>query len=130
MITEELARTKEIARGEWREFLDAFSRVYEGWLVDIQIRDVGGHTETAAENLRLQGITADMKEDVENVITIIVGNALEDSLTHIISDPVHMRIEQTEESADKALEIESSDGTKTVVMFHSPMHPESVNGIV
>jgi hypothetical protein len=120
--------TQEITRGEWEAFFDSFSRRHQGWLVTVEVMgaDIGAQVE--ARRLPLEWIAAEMKND-DGLISIIVGDQAETHFTHMISKPSHVRLKKSEESADEALEIESADGTVTLVRFRSAVLPEVVDGI-
>jgi Family of unknown function (DUF5335) len=120
---------REIPRDEWIEFFDGFSRQHEGWLAAVEVfgTDIGAQVE--ARELPFTGITADLK-DGEDMVSIILGEEAEDHVTHTISRPTHVRLEQTAEGANAALQIESADGTTTLLRFRSAVLPEMVDGIV
>ena len=121
---------REIPREEWAEFLDSFSRQHEGWLVTVEVlgADIGAQVE--AEEKPLGGITAELKEGGQRSISITVGRTPEEHVTHNITSPTHVRLEQAESGANMALQIESSDGATTLVRLRSAMLPEMVDGIV
>ncbi|HEY0323119.1 MAG TPA: DUF5335 family protein [Pyrinomonadaceae bacterium] len=121
---------REIPREEWAEFLDSFSRQHEGWLVTVEVlgEEIGAQVE--AEGKPLGGITAELKDNGEDLISIIVGLTPAESVTHNITAPTHVRIQQAENGADMALQIESSDGATTLVRLRSAMLPEMVDGVV
>ena len=74
--------TKEIPAAQWREFLDGFSRVHDGWLVTLEILgELGAQIE--ANQLPLRGITADRDGD-RTEITILLGDA-ERRVTHRVT---------------------------------------------
>jgi hypothetical protein len=120
---------REIPRDEWVEFLDSFSRQHEGWLVTVEVfgAEIGAQVE--AEEMALEGITADLKGG-EDAISIILGKRSAEHVTHNITQPTHVRIEQAENGADMALQIESRVGVTTLVRLRSAMLPEMVDGIV
>jgi Family of unknown function (DUF5335) len=121
---------REIPREEWVEFLDSFSRQHEGWLVTVEVlgEEIGAQVE--AEEMMLEGVTADLKGVGEDVISIILGNGSQERITHNITQPTHVRIEQTEGGADMALQIESGDRVTTLLSFRSAVLPEMVDGVV
>jgi Family of unknown function (DUF5335) len=121
---------REIPRDEWVEFLDSFSRQHEGWLVTVEVlgSEIGAQVE--AQELPLQGITAELKDGGEDAISVILGGGPTGHVTHSITGPTHVRIEQTEDGADMTLQIESGDGVTTLVRFRSAILPEMVDGIV
>jgi hypothetical protein len=110
----------EIPRHEWIRFFDEFSREHEGWITTVEVlgSDLGDQEE--ATGLPLVGISADLK-DRENIIEVMVGNRPDAHITHTITSPKRVLIKPPEEEAHEAIEIESEDGTITLVRFrHIP----------
>jgi hypothetical protein len=122
--------TREIPREEWIEFFDGFSRQHEGWLVTVEVLGSELGAQVEARELRLEGITADLKGDDEDTISIMVGETPDDHVTHTITAPSHVRLEQTQEGANEALQIESGDRVTTLLRFRSAVLPEMVDGVV
>jgi hypothetical protein len=121
---------REIPREEWAQFLDSFSRQHEGWLVTVEVLDAEIGAQVEAEEKPLQGITAELKGGGDDSVSINVGRIPAEHVTHSIIAPTHVRIEQAENGADMALQIESSDGATTLVRLRSAMLPEMVDGVV
>src|SRR2546423_14227976 len=121
---------REIPREEWVNYLDTFSRQHEGWLVSVEVLGAEIGAQVEAEGKPLEGITAELKGGVEDLISINVGRTPAERVTHNITAPSHVRIEQAENGADMALQIESSEGATTLVRLRSAMLPEMVDGIV
>jgi uncharacterized protein DUF5335 len=121
---------REIPREEWGEFLDSFSRQHEGWLVTVEVlgEEIGAQME--AEGKPLEGITAELKDGGVGSIIITVGLTPAEHVTHNIIAPTHIRLEQAENGADMALQIEASEGATTLVRLGSAMLPEMVDGVV
>ena len=63
-------------------------------------------------------------------IAISVGITPSDHLRHTVNAPTRLWLKQTNHAADEALEIESTDGTKTLLRFRSAMPAEMVDGLV
>lgn len=122
--------TREIPRGEWVAFLDSFSRQHDGWLVTVEVLglEIGAQVESREQPLR--GITADLKDDGEDMISIFVGGKPDDHITHIIHAVTHIRLKETEQGAHEALHFEPKRGAATLLRFRSPMLSELVDGIV
>lgn len=118
---------REIERGEWSSFLDHFSRQHDGWLASLKVvgPDVGEKEE--AEGLPFHGITYETKGTGRNDISIFLGQGTQEDETHTVTNPTHIRFEQTEQGADQGLEVESGDGEKAIVRFLNPMRPEAVD---
>ena len=122
--------TREIPRDEWNAFFETFSKQHEGWLATVEVlgEEIGAQEE--AHELPLVGITADLKGSDADAVSIIVGKRAEDHITHTITGATHVRLEQAENGADEALQIESAGDATTLLRFRFAMLPELVDGIV
>ena len=122
--------TKEIPREEWSNFFDVFSRQHEGWLATLEIfgPEVGAQEE--AHELPLEGISLASGGNETDAVAISLGKTPEDHVTHTITKPEHVWLEQTSGGANAALEIESEDQNKALLRFRSPLLPEMVDGVV
>jgi hypothetical protein len=122
--------TQEIPRAEWRTFLNTFSQQHEGWLATLEVfaTDIGAQQE--ARDLPLEGITTTTTTNELQAIAISLGKIPEDHVTHTISGPTRIWVEQTSEGANAALEIESADDVKTLLRFRSALPAEMVDGVV
>ena len=122
-------KTQEIPEKEWTAFFDSFSRKHEGWLVRMEIfgPEIGAQVEEG--DLALKGITHEFHEKEGNTITIMTGAKPDDHITHSISRPTQVSLEQTDEGADAALAIKSGDGDTTLVRFRSVILPEMVDAV-
>jgi hypothetical protein len=120
--------TREIPRNEWIKFFDDFSQQHQGWVVSVEVisPEIGDQEE--AEGLPLVGISADVK-DGENRIEIMVGGKPGAHVTRILESPKRVWVKQAEEEAHEAVDIESEDGTKTILRFrHIP--PDEVERLL
>ncbi|HLE61616.1 MAG TPA: DUF5335 family protein [Pyrinomonadaceae bacterium] len=122
-------KTKEIPRSEWPEFFDSFSRKHEGWLVTLEVlgADIGAQVE--GRELSLEGIVSEWDEVHGDEIAVMIGGTPGDHITHNISRPTQVSLEQTDEGADAALAIKASDETTTLLRFRAAVLPELVDGI-
>lgn len=120
--------TREIARNEWSEFFDGFSRRHDGWLVTIEVLDEELGDQIEAENQKLKGIVAEPRND-PTTIDIFVGESPDGGSTHIIDRPTRVRVEEVG-GAEGALEIKSEDHGTTLVRFRSAAMPETVDGVL
>lgn len=119
---------REIPRGEWLSFLDGFSRQHEGWLVTLEIPEEQGRSEVEAKGLKLEGITPEHSEGHDR-ISIALGKAPDDHLTHFVSDPKRLIFMEEEDGGHTVLQIEAAGGSRTVVRFRGPARPETVNDV-
>ena len=122
-------RTQEIPKNEWTGFFDSFSRKHEGWLVKLEIfgPEIGAQVEE--RELALEGITDEWDEREGNTIMIMTGVKPDDHITHSITHPIQISLEQTDEGADAALAIKSEDGITTLLRFRSAVLPEIVDAV-
>ena len=122
-------KTKEIPKNEWAEFFDGFSRKHEGWLVNVEILgpEIGAQVEV--REMPLAGITDEWHEVEGNTIMIMTGAKPEGHMTHSISHPMSVSLEQTDAGADAALAIKSNDGTTTLLRFRAAALPELMDAV-
>ena len=122
--------TQEIPRKEWNNSFDSFSRQHEGWLATLEV--FGGEigAQEAGHELPFEGVSVAAEKGKRQDIAISMGKTVEAHFSHTIVNPVHVWLEQTNEGADVALEIESQDETKALLRFRSPMPTEFVDGAV
>ncbi|HEY3171318.1 MAG TPA: DUF5335 family protein [Thermoanaerobaculia bacterium] len=126
-VTETEMVTREIPPGEWKGFFDEFTRRHEGWLVTVELfGDLGAQVE--ADERPLKGIVAETKAG-SSPIEILTGDAPDETLTHVVAHPTRVRVEETPEGAEVALEIQSRDEGTTLVRFRATALPETVDGV-
>ena len=121
--------TQEIPREDWNNFFDAFSRQHEGWLATLEVFAPHIGAQEEAREMPLEGISVASRDDAE-AIAISLGKTPEDHVTHTITKPEHVWLEQTSGGANAALEIESESQNKTLLRFRSALPPEMVDGVV
>src|SRR6266581_9073439 len=122
--------TRDIPRPEWTEFLDTFSRQHERWLINVEVVTSGLGAHREVRDKPLTGISEDRKSGDAARISISAGERPEEHVTHFISRPSRVALEQTEEGAHKGLRIESENGETTLVLFRSPALPETLDGVI
>jgi hypothetical protein len=122
--------SRDIPREDWVTILDSFSRQHEGWLVNVEVvtDGLGAHREIREKSLI--GVSADLKSRGTDTISIITGDRSDDHVNHIISRPVRVALEETEEGAHKGLRIDAENGQTTLLRFRSPALPETVDGLL
>jgi hypothetical protein len=80
--------------------------------------------------LALEGLTDECDEVGGNKIMIMAGSEPDAHVTHYISQPTEVSLEQTDEGADAALAIKSADGTTALLSFRAVVLPETVDSLV
>jgi hypothetical protein len=120
-------RTIELAREAWADRLNEFTAIHEYWLVSVEVLgELGAQPEIS--NLPLLGVSID-RLDHDDVVVISVARSVSHHLTHVIEAVTRIFLQKTDDGADAALELESADGTKTILRFRASALPETVDGI-
>lgn len=121
-------RTTEIPREQWASRLTEFTVVHDGWLVSLDV--FGGELGAQHEivNLPLIGVAAE-RSGSEDRVAISVARAPGEHFTHVVHGVTRIWL-QSENAADAAIELESSDGLRTVLRLRVAALPETVDGIV
>ena len=116
---------REIARPDWKRFLDRFTRLHFGAIVNVNVSGVLVGCQNAIISQPLRGISTD-RDDV----LIDTGRRPLDHIGHRVPDVRAIRIQETDEGAVKAVDIDASDGTHTTVRFRSPIVTELLDSAV
>ena len=122
--------TREIPREQWSTFLDSFSRQHAGWLSTVEVLGsaIGARVQTREQPL--SGITAELKGGSQDLISILVGDSIDDHVAHVIHAPSCVRIKETDEGAHEALQIESESGETALLRFRATVRSELLDGYV
>ena len=120
--------TTEILHKDWKRALDQFSLVHEGWLVSLDVLSPQLGVLPQLHEVPLLSVTAESAHEGPEVV-VAAARSDGEHFWHVIPEPAHIRLEQTEEHADVALEIESTDGTISILRFRTPALPETVDGM-
>jgi hypothetical protein len=114
---------KNIPREQWPEFLDTFSRQHRAWLTTIEpeMRGVAAARPLrAVEPVRRGGTLAAIEIS-------FAGDSGGDTVR--VENPVALRLHQTVEGADRAIEITDDEGFCTRVGFRTTMPSDMLDGM-
>ena len=120
-------QTIEIRSDKWSQALSEFSAIHEGWLVSVDVLAPALGAQPEVHDLPLVGVVVEPRHG--GIVTIAAGRSGVGQMTHMVQSPARIWIERTDNGADVALQIESADGTKTIVRFKTPALPETVDGV-
>jgi hypothetical protein len=118
---------RSIARSEWANFADEFSRRHDGWLVSVAVEEGSRFRRYAARDVPLRGVVAEPDNDTGSLM--IFTSDTTPLFTHFIEHAISVEVEETAEGAESALIVTDRDGVRTILEFRSPMLPELVDGI-
>ena len=121
-------RNRLVSRTEWPRFFRDFSRRHADWLVTVRILSPGLGSQVESSDLPLEGIVADPAG--HGPIAIHVGRSAQRHVEHEVADPRQVWVELSAAGAEEAVEIESEDGTKTILEFRSAPLPREVDGLL
>jgi hypothetical protein len=107
--------TREIPRDAWNTFFSRFSNDHETQFVAVEVmgQDIGAQVEGRA--LLLSGIST--ADDAGESLALMFDSVTGEHLTHMVNRPTHVWLQRAPDNTDEALEIESADGTRTLVRF-------------
>jgi hypothetical protein len=113
-------KTQDVAPDRWTPFLAEFTRENRGAHARLTVigvnTDVGVSVET--ENRPFDGVSADLK-DGEHTVWISFGSGVRDHTTHSVPRATAIRTLAAVEGGGTVLEVESADGTKTLLELAS-----------
>ena len=119
--------TFDIPRADWTAALAEFSRMHASWLVSVEVLTPGMGSQPEIADMALTGLTFEPGNG--GAIVITAGREADAHVAHVVGAPTNVRIARTESGADAALEIESTDGTRTILRFRTAALPETVDGL-
>jgi Family of unknown function (DUF5335) len=119
-------RNRLVPRSEWFQFFDAFSRRHQGRIATVHVFGPGIGYQTEARSMPLEGVVSNA--DATGPIAIYLGAAPPGTnIEHEIDEPKQVWVELTDSGAEKALQVESKDGTKTMLELRAArIRPEPV----
>ena len=123
-----MMQTVEILPVRWSQALEEFSALHEGWLISVDILAPAIGAQPEVHDLPLTGVVAE-RLMTGDTITISAGRSAAGQITHTIHSPTRVWIEKTDDGADAAMQIESAEGTTTILRLKTPARPETVDGM-
>jgi uncharacterized protein DUF5335 len=106
---------KEIPRTEWTDFFHSFSIRHADAPATVRILNPRFGCQVEAADLPFEGIVADRVG--RGRISIHAGRDPERHVSHDIQNPIQVWVELADDGTEEALDIESEDGTKTLLIF-------------
>ena len=109
----------DIPREQWVEFLDTFSRQHRAWLTTVEpaLRGVDARPLRAVEPVREGGVLTAIEVS-------FAGDSGGDTVR--VEHPIALRLRQTPEGADRAIEITDDEGFCTRVGFRTTTPPSDM----
>ena len=111
---------REVPAGEWRRFLERFSREHRAWLATVHVVDARG-TVTRCAQIPLKSAAASA-----DAVTL---EFLHEAHSLCARNPSALRIQRTDIGLAQALEIDGSDGQLIRLAFRATAMPEQLDGL-
>ena len=108
--------THAIPREAWTTFFDSFSVDHQGADATLEAHGPELGDQVVARNQIFRGISADQK-DGENRISIMIGPANDDGMTHSVIAPEQVWHKHAEGTAGESLEIKSAGDNSALLRF-------------
>jgi hypothetical protein len=108
---------------EWGGFLPRFSRRHRGWLAPIH----GVSQEAPLTRVRSEALDAVRLEPCDS--DCLVRVTLANGISLCAPRPRAVRVQQTDEGAEAALEIETASGAFIRVAFRATALPDQLDGV-
>src|SRR5262249_52808487 len=115
---------RQIPPAEWADFFKAFSVRHAETPATVRVLNPRFGCQVEASDLPFEGITADTTG--RGPISIHAGRDPQHHVAHDVEHPVQVWVELADDGTEEALDIESGDGTKTLVIFR----PETVDDVL
>lgn len=116
-----------IDRADWVDYVDAFSRRHDGWLISVAVDEASSPRRYVERDVPLRGIVAELDGGPASMMVFTGGTA--PHATHFVGHATALEVEQTSDGADAALTITDESGARTTLEFRSPIRPELVDGV-
>lgn len=112
--------TQDIPRVEWPTQLQELSSRYQGWRTSIRV--MGGEIgdQRVAADLPLQGFSVETQGSEAGKILIELGDSPNNFMIHHVDYPLRVQVAEMQPGSAADVEIESEDGTVTLVGLRAP----------
>jgi HSP20 family molecular chaperone IbpA len=112
--------TQQIPKDHWSEFANDVSRLYQGWDATIEVLGPEFGAQPEAQALPFQGLSFESKGgSAAGDILIEVGDVEPAYEAHRVDHPSALRMVASIPGVEADIEIESEDGTTTVVRLRN-----------
>jgi hypothetical protein len=114
-------RNRLVPRTEWFRFFRDFSRRHEDSPVTVTLVSPSLGSQVESAGLPLEGIVAD--RGGHGSISIHLGRLPGRRVEHEVSEPTQVWVELSDTGGEQAVDIESLDGTRTLLQIEQPPPP-------
>jgi hypothetical protein len=110
-------RTRQICREDWPKFFNSLSQKHEGLEVSLEVFGLNIGNQVEERHIFLAGLTAELSEEDtrSDKIEIMFGESPDRHLTHVVTAPTEVDLQQTDLGVASALRIRAADGTTSLL---------------
>src|SRR5687768_16652788 len=123
------APVKEIEIESLMDFCRRVTAMQAGGVIDIERTDSDGTRERIADQATFQRVLLDETGPCSDRMTFEFSVGGQKTNAYVITEPIHVRLRETENGRYKCVEIVAEDGT-TVLKFRPGINPAALQGIV
>jgi hypothetical protein len=120
---DEVSRIVAVPAVEWCVFLERFSRRHRGWLATIHGVELGLPV-TRVRSERLDAVVLE-RCDADHLVRVTFANGV----SLCAPRPRAVRVQQTDEGAEAALEVETAAGAVIRLAFRATALPDQLDGV-
>ena len=113
----------DVPRAEWPTFLEQFNRQHRAWLATIHGME-HGRPVTRVPSVPIHAVTL-VSELAEDTLRLTLGNGI----SLCAPRPRALRVQETEDGIERALEIETVDGALVRIAFRAAARPDQLDGL-
>jgi hypothetical protein len=115
-------RTREISCEQWQPFFNDFTQLYQGKHVNVETMGEGdfGVKSRLCDLPLVAVVSAHPKAGADEWIEVIARTSPDAHATYSIVKPSRVHLAEEENGLAVALEIESADGSITMIRFEPP----------
>jgi hypothetical protein len=108
---------RELSSVDWKKFCERFTELLRETPVTVEFIDEYGILTETAHDLPLQRMVFDKDDPCNDIIVLECGEPYERPETHLIVEPIHVRLRQ-QEGGRKILQINSENGVHLIHFHH------------
>jgi Family of unknown function (DUF5335) len=110
--------TLDVPPEKWSKFLETFSRLHHGWLVQLETCDLVTGEKVVSHETPLDSIELDLEDEKNPRINVIVhlDNKV---LKHILYLPSQLAFKSSNDGREQSLQVRTVN-TQTTVRFRAP----------
>jgi len=115
-------RVREISHDRWHPFFDDFTQLHHGEHVNVETMKEGmlGVTRNMHDLPFVEIVSAAPLAQAGEWIEVIAGESADAQTIHSITKPAHVRLAEEDNGQAVALQIESAEGSVTMIRFEPP----------